>query len=125
MEESIDLTRERDARCVPVAKAILRLIAENEGGELGSVPAEGLEAKRASWFATTEKALSVLLQANVTLSEVNYVQQLVLEAQNNVMTVCAESINDSVRRMQQKLLGGKHLEDVSLAQVDTILRGTP
>lgn len=120
-EAQLDLTKERDERCIPIAREVLGIIAECTDGKLGNqAPAHEL---RMSWEGAARQMLEVYLAKNLTLTEVSYVNQLVLQAVEVTSTLTVDSINASLDRLQQKLLDGKKLSELTLGEMDGILKG--
>lgn len=113
-----DLTAKREAKCIPIAKQILALIAAETAGKIGSI--EDNHTMKMSWVEVTKKMLELYLAADLTLNEVGYVHQLVMQAVQFAQNLAVESLNDTLTRLQKQLFDGKTLEELSLKEIDML-----
>lgn len=99
-EELRDFTEERKKRCEPIAKKILQELLNND----------------------------------LLLSDVKYVEQIVREQLegvfraivlgdiNQIMNLVNDSLDEHIKQAQKKLWNGKDADQVSVKQVDEVLK---
>lgn len=114
-----DPTAERDARCVPAALAIVRLIGSFEGHMLTEQDkSKSFEA----YNGLAQEAMKILLAANIPVGEANYVFQLIKRPQDEVSSILFESLNKHLYSLQEKAFGCR-LPDMRLADLHAKLGG--
>jgi len=113
-----DLDKERDERCVPIAREALKIVAAYHG-ELGDVAPTVLAT---SYNKLAESLLKYYLEKNVRMDEFNYINKLMLQAVSTVNDKVANSINMSLEIAQKKTFG-KAIGEVTMKELDAFLRG--
>lgn len=117
-EHERDLTKERDERCVPVAKEVLNMIAAVDG-LAGNVKPELLEK---CYDQVAKDILQLYLDKNILVSEANFVQQLVLQIINESLGIVSISINNNLKNIEKMMFGGKDVRDVGMQELDAKLK---
>ena len=112
----MNLTKQRDKKCIPIAKKVLQLISDY-GVEIGDIK----EDKAIKHYKELqEKIIKYYLLNELTSGEVNYVQQLVLQAVDVPLNFIKASIIDSYDRATEKLFGKPEIE-INLVDINKIL----
>ena len=97
-----DPTVERDARCVPVAEAIVRLV----GNHAELLLAEHDKTKLfEAYNGLAREVMKLLLEADIRVGEANYVMQLVTRPQEQVNGILFDSMNKHLAEMQKATFG--------------------
>lgn len=112
-----DVTKERDDRCVPVAKEVIKLIAAVDG-LAGNVKPELL---RESYDGVAKDILQLYLDKEIQISEINFVGQLVLQIVNQVTDIVNNSVNHSLKKAEVKVFG-KEMREVTFKELDELLQ---
>jgi len=112
-----DLTKERDERCIPLAKKIVEFLGKEE-----LVFGKITDADLDNCYRPLVKTLTAdFREKNVSLSDVNYAFQLALQPYQQINSLMINKIDEAVRMCQEKLWG-KPLGEVTLQDVDTLLK---
>ena len=110
-------TKQRDEKCIPIAKEIIKLICENNGS-IGDVK----QKKAIKEYEDLEvKILNLYLENDLTSLEIDYIQQLALQAIDMPMNLVKASVISSYDRATEKVWG-KAFEDVTFKDLDKILQ---
>lgn len=111
--QPVDLTAQRDKRCMPIAKQILHMIADAE------LPVGDMteEVRLKSYPPLAASILELLLQKNVLVSDVNYIFRLALEAFQKTQDMVANSVNKNWERASEKYWG-KAIDECTMADLD-------
>lgn len=117
MTKEKDLTKERNEKCIPIAKEVLGLISKYDG-PIGDIKNEDIVE---DYEDLEVEILKLYLKNKLTASEVTYIQQLVLQAVDVPLNFVKQSIFESWdRAMEVKF--GKPEEEVTLEDLDKILQ---
>ena len=96
------LNNERDARCLPLALAVIKLFGEMEGHEL-------LTQDKSKTFnaynGLAQQILALMLERNLPVGEYGYASQLVLKGFDEVNSIVTESLNRHLRTIQDQAFG--------------------
>jgi len=114
-ESKPDLTKERDDRCIPVAKLILKLIADSDL-KLGSMNSQDLIDSNAS---IAEKILALFLDQNVFVGEIDYIFTLAQQAYINSQYLVVRSYNHTKETCDTKLWG-KTLTELQISDINKV-----
>lgn len=96
------LNEERDARCLPIALATLKLLGDWEKHELlSNDKSKTFEA----YNGFAQQILQLCLERDLPVGEYNYTHQLVLKALDEVNTIIVESLNKHLKTLQDKTFG--------------------
>jgi len=110
-------TEQRDKKCIPIAKKIIKLICENDGS-IGDVK----QKKAIKEYKEIQiKILKLYLENDLTSLEIDYIQQLALQAIDMPMNLVKASVISSYDRATEKVWG-KAFEDVTFKDLDRILQ---
>lgn len=112
-----DLTKERDDRCIPVAKEVLKMIAAADGFA-GNTKQELIQQ---SYDQLAKDILQYYLDNNILVSEANFIGQLILQIINASMSIVSTSINTNLTNVQ-KMAFGKDINEVTFKELDDILK---
>lgn len=116
-----DLTAIRDERVIPVARKVLKLIADYDGA-VGQVNADGL---RASYAPLAKDILQVYLDHDIKSGDLTYIIELIGQMVQSPLGVVHVSHNANMERLEEKILGIR-VADITYKQMDAILtRETP
>lgn len=111
-----DLTKERDKKCIPIAKKVIELISKHDV-MIGNVEKE----KTIEYYkGLEEKIIKFYLLKELTSGEVSYVQQLVLQAVDIPLNFVKASIIDSYEKATEKVFG-KPEREINLSDINKIL----
>lgn len=109
-----DLTKERNDRCVPVAKKVLKLIGEFNG----SVLIEDRMKFVKEYDELVMKVLEVIKESGIPVAEWGYVSQLAFVPLDHVKNYVSETINLNLSEVLSHMWGKDEmavtLEDIAL-----------
>lgn len=118
-DKSDKLTRERDDRCLPVAKCIIKMIVEFKGGKFGSLVSAEQAIKSVDKLALD--ILALLLNENVKVNEISYIFTLIEQIVRTPKDIVIESVNAHFSKADNKLWG-KDLKDVTVGDLEKVLK---
>lgn len=110
-----DLSKEREIVMIPVAAAILRVLAAEENLYMGSSVQEELDTFYKKLF--TEKIEPILRDANVKLSDLAFAFQLLQQPISNVKAITVDSMNAAFDSAVAKSFGLKDVSDIRVADI--------
>lgn len=113
-EKEID---EQNKRCIPIVKEILKIVS-NTDGAIG----EKREKLMASYQPATQKILKLLLEENVKISDISFIQRALAEPFNITNEILTQSMNKHLEDLQDKILG-KQPRDLTMQELDDKLQG--
>ncbi len=122
-KEADDLSQQSLDRCLPVAKAILKIIAENDVylGDLNDDKGEMKENINECYMKVAKQVLDVMLTHNLRYMEREYCFQLAMVAFEQTKDKVMNSLSMSFENCNTKLFG-KDFMDVTLSDMDEILQ---
>jgi len=97
-----DLTQEREDRCIPVAKKILKIIAEKENSVMGAAERGQIVEE---YDIILVEVIDLLKKEEVKMIDVNYILQLVLQPLAHLQQYMAESIGKWEKKMFAGIYG--------------------
>ena len=116
-KEGERLDREREEKCMPLAKFILREILDADL-TLG-------EKSKEQYFEehkpVVESILAKFLEEDVKLSDTTYIKQLMIEMIDNVDILLTQSIGSSLK-LSDKALWGVDRDDKTFSMLDKVLK---
>ena len=116
-----DLTRERNERAIPLAKELMKMMANFEDHKMGDVTREDLLK---AYNPLAVQLLQKYLDANIQVQDVGAIHQFILQAYDTLNTIIVESLNAHIRRVQREAFGCD-LDELQLKKLDDMLkRGT-
>jgi hypothetical protein len=113
-----DLTALRDAKCVPIARRIIKMLGNVETMPVNTKDVAELNA---TFVPLTSDVLGVLLEEDVKFDEVNYVMRLVLEAYDTLNNYLSQSLNKSMDKASG-YFWGKEYTEVTIGDMDRMLK---
>lgn len=119
-----DATAEREARCVPVAKEIVKLIGSFDQGMIGEATTTQAQEYVNSYFELVKQIMELLLARNVIIDEIPYIMSLVMMPFDYATNLLKNSMQANVARLEVKTFG-KQLGELGMADVDKFLGATP
>ena len=119
-KENRKLAEERDEETIPVAKEVIRIIAEANLAMSGINPVQSKDNE--SYRATAEKVLELMLEKNLKVSDSNFIFQLVLQPFDQIKEIVLMSLKRSFEKAEAKLFGNQY-EDIRLKHIDEVIRG--
>jgi hypothetical protein len=110
------LSKERDAVCIPIARHILKMMAEKEL----VVATSDFKTIDESYRPLTSEILGYLLEQDIKVDYINYIFRLVGEMWEQTKNYTIESVNKSLN-IAQRIHWGKEPNDVTMKDLDKIL----
>ena len=120
-DEAQQLSNVRNKTCVPVAKEILKMIADYKEVTQGMGDIVPHKLKQ-SYTELSTNILTLLLKENIKVAEVSYVFRLVLQPYNFVKEIVEESVNQHMSIAMEKIWGKPEM-DVKMQELDDLLTG--
>lgn len=120
--EMHDLSHERDARCVPLAHELIKMLAEQSKMPVGSHVNEK-EGEVEDYYRPTVVAfMKRLITEEVKVMEVVYIFQLARQALEAVESVIDETMNRNMNRNTEAMYGLKDndYDEVTVKQLNTV-----
>lgn len=114
-KQKLKTAKEREEKCVPIAKDILKLIGNFECELVGLSPQETQKAHD----PLIKEILAVLLKYNIALGDISYVMQMVEARFNHVQQWTSASVNQNVSSALQ-MMWGKHEDEVSFEDIEAV-----
>lgn len=113
-----DLTKERDERCIPIAREMLKRIAAREDLPLGNHGKSEEEIVNYYGDLYMEEIAFLLHKADVRVEEdINYIFQLAFEPLTQIQTRTTMTINARYRQAVSNFFGVKNAEDVTINHI--------
>lgn len=112
------LTRERDERCIPIAKTILKMITDYDNGKFGTLISSD-ELKKSN-DDLAEKILLLLVSEKVKVNEVDFIISLIGQITNTPLNLVVGSISVHTETAFEKLWGKKR-KDVDMQDLNNLL----
>jgi hypothetical protein len=114
--QEVDLTKERETRCVPIAQAIVKLIGESNP-KMGDVPMHELTAE---YKEMAKQTIEKLMESNVTVAEINYILQLARQPIEALQSVLTDTFTGHLEKVQVLKLGAT-LGDIKVLDLHKML----
>jgi len=115
---SNQLTKQRDNRCIPIAKEIIKKLAEYET-PMGSFLTP--EKTKQDYTPLAEDILKLLLEKDVLVGDVSFIFQLALQPYQFLKELVTDSVNDSITKAAEKFWG-KEETKVTMKELDKVLK---
>lgn len=115
--KEVDLTAARDARCIPLAFEFLAMLSQSKGKA-------GAADQQAIYNSYKDVALAImqrLLDEKVLITEIGYVQKVMMQIVEMAYGVVNSSLNDSLRRAETVAFG-KMIADIRFDELDHLLK---
>ncbi len=116
MNDKEDLTKKRDEKCVPVVDGVFEIVNRIRP----SVTIKSKEEMVREYFGACEEILKLFKEADVTLSEVGYIDRMCGNRMEILMGQVKHALNMHGDTVIEKTLG-KPLDDMTLNDLDKIL----
>ena len=116
-EPEADLSQERDDRCVPIVREIMKELAEQEP----LIMSDNKEELIASYQPIYEMFVKRALEEGVLANDLIYITQLLLSVVDNFRNVVMQSSQRNLDRANEKLWGST-MEGISLQRIDEVLK---
>lgn len=108
-----------DVRFGRISRSILQIVSE-ANVTLGTVTPEQTKAD----FAPVKEKLNTLFaEEKLTWLEVKYIMDAMFEAFTAVNTAFSSSIETSLQKTEEKILGVEHMSDITMKKLDAVLKG--
>ena len=117
-KDSEKLDKERDKKCIPLAKEYLQSILDGNLSLNGRLKEEELKNE---YEPIVLKILDSYLEKEVTIIEAGYIVKLVREMIDNTNNLLVSSVNESLRIAEKKLFG-MDKQDMTFSKLDEILK---
>jgi hypothetical protein len=105
-----DLSHQRDARCVPIAFELVKMLAKMESMPVGSHVNEKENPASSAYLPVVKEFLSLLIEKDVKIVEIAYIFSLVRQALEFVSETIDETMNQQMNRVTE-LVYGLNLND--------------
>lgn len=116
--QSCTTTPADDVRYGSIAKKILGIVSEANVGLTPATPEETIAD-----FAPVKEKLNVLFaEEKLSMLEVKYIMDNIFDALKTVEQIVAAQVQDATDRAEAKLFGVEFKSDLSLKQVDDVLK---
>jgi len=113
-----DLDKLRDERCIPMAREVLKAIANQPNLALGSDVSE--KERIECYESIFNKIMDYFRELDVPLKDIGYVFTLVTQGLNFTKDLVTMSMDNNVKRADSKLWG-KNTDDLTVQDVDKVL----
>lgn len=115
--KEVDLSKQRDEICFPVAQEVLKIIAESK-----PMMGEGDRGKfMESYQPTVKKILELYLEKDIDVGYLAYIKTLVLQPIDWAMNVTESSMNKNLQLLQVKTFG-KEVGEMKMTELDARLK---
>lgn len=114
-----DLDKLRDMRCVPIAREVLKIIANSDNLALGEKVSDMERIN--SYEPIFMKIMARFVELDIPLKDVGYIFSLVSQALNFTKDII-ENSNDRNTKKADSLLWGKDTDELTFVDVDTVLK---
>lgn len=109
----------RDEKCVPIAEEVLQIIARHKP----SAKQLSHEEYVAQFTPIQQDIMKLFLETKVTISEATYVWSIVQALKDQAANLTNNSLQMAFDRAQQKLFKVDSVRDLTVNQLDDILKG--
>lgn len=115
-----DLDKARDRRTVPIAREVLKIIANKENLALGATMTdqERVDCYEPIFYEITE----LFLGKEIPMKDIGYVFQMVHQALELTQNIIVESNNRNSQRANAILFDVDDAEDITLNQIHDVLQ---
>lgn len=123
-EERKNATKERDLRCVPVVKSILKLIAEADlplGNDVSDGKGGYSKETTDKYDVVNKKVLEIMLEADINFTDKNYIFQLLAQPIAIIREDTEKALGLSFD-LALKQAFEKDFIDVKMSDIDKMLR---
>lgn len=114
-----DLSLKRDNEIVPVAREILKIIANTDNLVLGNYFSD--QERVDCYGAIHQQIMKLCLEKNVALKDIDYAVQLVNQGLQLAGNVLSDSVKMNTKRADSKLWG-KDTDDLTIQDVENVLQ---
>lgn len=129
--ETRDYTKERDDRCVPLARELLKIIADQPDLQIGSISSKDedvleKEANNVNDYYTNlvrDHILNKFIESDLTVRDVNYTFTLMLEAIDMTKNKMIATIDTAYDIAVAKKFGHKYESEVLVREVNDVVVG--
>lgn len=113
-----DLTKKRDKKCEPLAQQIIQIIAKHNPS---AAKFANFEDSLKVYGPVASEINKVLKDADVSISENNYIWSVVQSIMDQVKRPAVQAIQSSFELAEQKLFAVDNISDVTLSQINNVL----
>lgn len=113
-----DLTKLAEERCFPVAKEILKMIANYSNLKIGRFEQKELNKEYKELIQSIKE---LILEKNLYLEDINYIMKLIAQPNEIVKNILNDNINELLSQVQDKFWG-KPINEVTLKDLDIQLK---
>ncbi len=117
------LAKERDERCVPIARALLLALASHKDLQIGSnvtTTPEKITKCYGDFYA--EVAIPLFMEKDLKLSEVGYVFSIMSQAIDLAKGMTEKSLDANRDIADARLYGVDNIDELTLKQLDDVLK---
>lgn len=117
-----DLSHARDARCVPLAHELIKLLAKQAEMPVGAHVNEKLDEPD-HYRETVFTFLNMLIEKNIQVAEVTYIFSLARQGLDFVQSAIDETLNQNMNRNTETMYGLEHNEfdKVTVKQLNDVV----
>lgn len=119
-----DLSKERDERVIPVAKALLKTLASRDDLMLGSAGVNKEDLGQYYAKVYQEDVITALFAANLYLTDITYLFSIMQQVIQLISDVTTQSLEMNTELAGAKLWGVDDLDDLRLVDVQKVLTGS-
>ena len=117
-----DLTKQRDAECIPLAREILKILAAHDDLRIGTEVQQGNEADVEFYSKLyADELMPKLLESNIKLDHLLYVFQLVRQAIDLLQERTQMTVELRYNQADAKLWGVTDTSELRLADLQRVL----
>jgi len=118
-----DLSHERDARCVPVAHKLVKLLANMEKFQVGSHIKETSLADD-PYLPVIKEMLSTMIDGDIKVADATYIFALARQAIQAVETAIDETMNQNMNRVTELVydLPVNDFNEVSIKKLNDVVQ---
>lgn len=102
-----DLSHQRDARCVPIAHELVKMLSKMESMPVGSHVNEKETPASSAYLPVIKEFLSLLIEKDVKIVEIAYIFSLVRQGLEFVSEAIDETMNQQMNRVTELVYGLK------------------
>lgn len=121
--EEHSLSHQRDARCVPIAFQLVKLMATMKEFPVGSHVNEKGGIVEDHYLPVTRELMKILIENNVKITEVTYMFSLVRQGLQVIQDAVDETLNQNMNRITEVTygLGVNESDQITVKQLNNVV----
>ena len=122
--ENHDLSAERDEKVLPIARKLLKLLADREDLNMGSRASIKTQEEAAKYYQKVyqDDVVPLLLEHNMKLNDIPYLFSVMLQPIQFTSDITTSSIEMNRDLADAKKYGLKDIQDICVDDIDTALK---